>query len=169
MKNTLKNIWSVWDTTDKLVVILSILGIIFLCLTCSSCNAQPSNIPTIEYNDASGEEFDLDHDGAILLFPDGVIDFIYHTQDNEYVIEYDDPDAFDPDNMIYDSINNYYYIEIYCNRDLFFEYLSYYNNLGGYDNPEFFEASDEYFIEEDYLSDDTPYYKLVKYANKEDN
>ena len=150
---------------------LAFIVILGTALACKSCNAQesPKDIPTMEYYDASGEEFDLDHDGAILLFPDGVIDFIYHTQDNEYVIEYDDPDAFDPDNMIYDSINNYYYIEIYCDSDLFFEYLSYYNNLGGYDNPEFFEASDEYFIEEDYLSDDEPFYKLVKYANKEDN
>lgn len=148
---------------------LAFIVILGTALAFKSCNAQENvnNIPTMEYYDASGEEFD--HDGAILLFPDGVIDFIYHTQDNEYIIEYDDPDAFDPDNMIYDSINNYYYIEIYCDSDLFFEYLSYYNNLGGYDNPEFFEASDEYFIEEDYLSDDTPYYKLVKYANKEDN
>ena len=117
----------------------------------------------MEYNDASEEIFD--YDGAILFYPDGIIDFVYHTQDNEYVIEYDDPDAFDPDNMIYNQDSNYYYIEIYCDSTLFFEYLSYYNTITNKD-PEFFDASEEYFIEEDYLSDGTPYYKLVKYATK---
>jgi hypothetical protein len=135
-------------------------------LTVKSCNAQntPINIPTQEYNDASGKEFD--HDGAILFFADGVIDFIYHTQDNEYIIEYDDPDAFDPDNMIYKKDGDYYYIEIHCDSTLFFEYLNYYNSLGGHKNPKFSEASEIYFIEEDFLENDESYYKLVKYATE---
>lgn len=164
MKNTLKNIWSVWGTADKFIAILSILGILILCLTCSSCQAQPSNIPTMEYNDVSDEE--LDYDGAILFFADGIIDFVYHTQDNEYIIEYDDPDAFDPDNMIYKKDGDYYYIEIHCDSTLFFEYLNYYNSLGGHKNPKFNEASEIYFIEEDFLENDESYYKLVKYATE---
>lgn len=135
-------------------------------LTVKSCNAQttPTNLITMEYNDASGEEFD--DDGAILFFADGVIDFIYHTQDNEYVIEYDDPDAFDPDDMIYKKDGDYYYIEIYCDSNIFFDYLSWYNKHTNKD-PEFYEPSDEFFIEEDYIGDER-YYKLVKYAVKED-
>ena len=168
MKNIIKTIWSCWDKIDRFVAIFSIIAIIVvICFMCTSCNAQPSinNIPDIEYYDASGEE--LDYDGAILFFADGIIDFVYHTQDNEYVIEYNDPDAFDSDNMIYNQDGNYYYIEIYCDSALFFEYLSYYSTIINKDT-EFFDASEEYFIEEDYLSDGTPYYKLVKYATKED-
>ena len=168
MKNIVKTAWSCWDKTDRFVAIFSSIAIIvIMCFMCTSCNAQPSinNIPDMEYNDASGEE--LDYDGAILFFADGIIDFVYHTQDNEYVIEYDDPDAFDSDNMKYNKDDNYYYIEIYCDSALFFEYLSYYSTIINKDT-EFFDASEEYFIEEDYLSDGTPYYKLVKYATKED-
>lgn len=167
MKNIIKTVWSCWNKTDRFVAIFSIIAIIVLvCFMCTSCNAQPSinNIPTMEYYDASVEE--LDYDGAILFFADGVIDFVYHTQDNEYIIEYDDPDAFDPDNMVYKKDGDYYYIEIHCDSTLFFEYLNYYNSLGGHKNPKFFDASEEYFIEEDYLKDGTPYYKLVKYATK---
>ena len=165
MKNIIKTIWSVWDRTDRFVVIFSTIGIILLlCIFCTSCNAQTTtDIPVMEYYDASK---DLDYDGGIMLFPDGVIDFVYHTQDNEYVIEYDDPDSFDIDNMIYSQDGNYYYIEIYCDSTLFFEYLSYYNTLTN-KNPAFFEPSEEFFIEEDYLQDGTSYYKLVKYAVKE--
>lgn len=167
MKNILKTVWSCWDKIDRFVAIFSLIIIIaVMCFMCTSCNAQqPSNIPVMEYNDASEEIFD--YDGAILFFADGIIDFVYHTQDNEYVIEYDDPDAFDSDNMKYNKDYNYYYIEIYCDSVLFFEYLSYYSTITNKDI-EFFEASDEYFIEEDYLSDGTSYYKLVKYATKED-
>ena len=150
---------------------ISFIGIIVLgiVLSCKSCSAQDKfDIDSLQElnpyeNDLEGP---LDYDGAILFYPDGVIDFIYHTQDNEYVIEYDDPDAFDSDNMLYHNDGGYYYIEIYCDSTLFYEYLNYYNSLGGHKNPKFYEASEEYLIEEDYLKDGTPYYKLVKYATK---
>ena len=167
MKNIIKTVWSCWNKLDRFVAIFSTIGIILLlCIFCTSCNAQSTsnNIPTQELYDASGEEFD--DDGAILFFADGVIDFVYHTQDNEYVIEYDDPDAFDPDDMIYKKDGDYYYIEIYCDSNIFFDYLSWYNKHTNKD-PEFYEASDEFFIEEDYVGDER-YYKLVKYAVKED-
>ena len=161
---TLNYIWSCWTKLDKIIAVFSIIAILLIAFT--SCNAQntPINIPTQEYYDASGEEFD--HDGAILFFADGVIEFVYHTQDFEFVIEYDDPDAFDPDDMIYKQDGNYYYIEIHCDSAIFFDYLSWYNKHTNKD-PEFYEASDEYFIEEDYVGDER-YYKLVKYAVKED-
>lgn len=167
MKNIVKIVWSCWNKTDRFVAIFSTISIILLlCIFCTSCNAQPSinNIPDMEYNDASKEIFD--YDGAVLFYPNGVIDFIYHTQDNEYIIEYDDPDAFDPDNMIYKKDGDYYYIEIHCDSTLFFEYLNYYNSLGGHKNPKFSEASEIYFIEEDFLENDESYYKLVKYATE---
>jgi hypothetical protein len=119
----------------------------------------------MEYNDASGEAFD--DDGAILIVPANVIDFIFHTQDFEFVIEYDDPDAFDPDYMIYDKETDTYYIEIYCDSLVFFDYLDYYNTLNNTMN-EFWEASNRFFIEEDYIGD-TMYYRLVEYGTKEDN
>lgn len=166
MKNIVKTVWSCWDKIDRFVAIFSIIAtIVIMCFMCTSCNAQtPSSILDMEYNDVSDEE--LDYDGAILFFADGVIDFIYHTQDNEYIIEYDDPDAFDPDNMIYKKDGDYYYIEIHCDSTLFFEYLNYYNSLGGHKNPKFSEASEIYFIEEDFLENDESYYKLVKYATE---
>ena len=166
MKNIVKTVWSCWNKIDRFVAIFSTIGIILLlCIFCTSCNAQtPSNIPDMEYNDASGEDFD--YDGAILFFADGIIDFIYHTQDNEYIIEYDDQDAFDIDDMVYTKDGNYYYIEIHCDSAIFFDYLNWYNKHTNKD-PEFYESSDEFFIEEDYVSDER-YYKLVKYAVKED-
>jgi hypothetical protein len=147
---------------------LAFLIILGAVLTIKSCNAQTINTSNlIELNPYENDvEEPLDYDGGILFFADGVIDFVYHTQDNEYIIEYDDPDAFDPDNMLYHNDGGYYYIEIHCDSVLFFEYLNYYNSLGGRRNPEFFDASEEYFIEEDYLKDGTPYYKLVKYATE---
>lgn len=167
MKNIVKTVWSCWNKTDRFVAIFSTISIILLlCIFCTSCNAQPSinNIPDMEYNDVSKEIFD--YDGAVLFYPDGVIDFIYHTQDNEYIIEYDDPDAFDPDDMVYKLDGNYYYIEIHCDSAIFFDYLNWYNKHTNKDS-EFYEASDEFFIEEDYVGDERCY-KLVKYAVKED-
>jgi hypothetical protein len=148
---------------------LAFLIILGAVLTIKSCNAQTINTSNlIELNPYENDvEEPLDYDGGILFFADGVIDFVYHTQDNEYIIEYDDPDAFDIDDMIYTQDGHYYYIEIYCDSAIFFDYLHWYNNHTNKD-PEFYDASDEYFIEEDYLKDGTPYYKLVKYAIKED-
>ena len=40
-----------------------------------------------KYYDASNENFDAS-ENKISLYADGVVDFIYCTQDNEYVIEY---------------------------------------------------------------------------------
>ena len=155
MKNTLKNIWSVWGTADKFVAIFSILGILLICLTCSSCQAQPSNIPTMEYNDASTEVFDVP---GMLMFAEGVLDFVYNPQGDEYIIEYDDPDALDPDNMEYDGIDDYYYIQIFCDSADFFDYLHWYLSITD-ENDEFYLPSTKYYIEP-YKIDDDYYYRL---------
>ena len=68
-------------------------------LTFKTCQGQTtldtSNLIELNpyENDASGEIFD--YDGAILIVPSNVISFTYNTQDNEYIIQYDDPDCFD--------------------------------------------------------------------------
>lgn len=164
MKNTLKNIWSVWNTTDKLVAILSILSILILCLTCNSCQAQPSNVPTMEYNDASGEFFDYEDIPGTLFFAEGVINFIYNTQEDLYIIEYNDPDAFDSDDMDYDTLKDYYSIQIFCDSTDFFDYLHWYLSITD-DDEKFYLASTKYYIES-YKVGDNYYYRL-KHTNKQ--
>ena len=161
---TLKCIWSVWNKTDKIMAVISTIVLVTLIiLFCTSCSAQPNinNIPTLEYYDASGENFDT----GISIYPDGVIDFIYHTQDGEYVIEYDDEDAFDQDNMIYNNDFGYYYIEIYCDSADFYEYLNWYAQLNRYDDR--FKCSNVTFgiIEDSLIESDgsiTYYYHLQR-------
>ena len=155
---TLKYIWSVWNKTDKIMAVISTIVLITLIiLFCTSCSAQPNinNIPTLEYYDASGENFDT----GISIYPDGVIDFIYHTQDGEYVIEYSDEDAFDQESMI--NNGEYFYIEIFCDSAIFFDYLNYYNTLTNKDS-KFFESSEGFYIVEDYLEDGEMFYRLRK-------
>lgn len=150
------------------LIVLITLGII---LSCKSCQAQDkldtNNLQELNPYENNWEV--LDYDGAILMVPSNVLDFIYHTQDNEYIIEYNDPDAFDLDDMLYHNDGDYYYIEIHCDSALFFEYLNHYNSLGGHKNPKFSEASEIYFIEEDFLKNDESYYKLVKYGTDTEN
>lgn len=132
--------------------------LIFLILGCVSCNSQPdSNIPDLNpyEQDASFEDFDNE---GMLFTPCYIIDFVYHTQDNEYIIEYYDPDMFDMD---YED-SSYPYIEIYCDSAIFYEYLSYYGTLNR-SKDAFWLASDKYFIEERYLSTGDKYLELIKY------
>jgi hypothetical protein len=149
--------------------VYAILITLLLALSLSSCSHAQEKLPPLkELNpyeqDASGENFDWDYDGAILIVPSNVISFTYNTQDNEYIIQYDDPDCFDIDYMTYSKDDDYWYIEITCDSNLFFDYFAYYNSLGGYKDPKFNEASTVYFIEEDFLKNGDSYYKLVKYG-----
>ena len=163
MKNIVKTVWSCWNKIDRFVAIFSIIAIIFMmCFMCTSCNAQNStDIPTMEYYD-----FDRIPDGGILMYPDGVIDFIYCTQDEEYIIEYMDEDAFDPDNIpqtVSCTQNSEPVVQIYCSEELFFEYLNWYNSLTNKDSL-FFEPSDKFFIKLAHcgnLTDGYDYYKLI--------
>ena len=146
--------------------ILTIILALALVLSVTSCTAQTSNtdsIPVMEYYD-----FDNIPNGGILMYPDGVIDFIYCTQDEEYIIEYMDADAFDPDNLPIStscaSINaDEPVVQIYCSEELFFEYLNWYNSLTNKDSA-FFEPSDKYFIKLAHVGNPTEgydYYKLI--------
>ena len=165
MKTFIKTCWSVWDKTDKIVTIASIIGILLICCTICSCNAQPNHndIPVMEYYDASGEDFDNNY---IPIYADGVVDFIYCTQDEEYIIEYMDDDAFDPDNIpqtVSCTQNSEPVVQIYCSEELFFEYLNWYNSLTNKDSL-FFEPSDKFFIKLAHCGNPTDgydYYKLI--------
>lgn len=151
---------------------ISFIGIIVLgiVLSCKSCSAQDKiDIDSLQElnpyeNDLEGP---LDYDGAILMYPDGVIDFIYCTQDEEYIIEYMDEDAFDPDNLPISTscVSNADepVVQIYCSEELFFEYLNWYSSLTNKDSA-FFEPSDKYFIKLDHVGNPTDgydYYKLI--------
>lgn len=172
MKN-IKTVWSCWDKIDRFVAIFSTIGIILLmCIFCTSCNAQPSinNIPDMEYGDAETSNI---YDNYIPIYADGVIDFIYCTQDEEYIIEYHDDDYFDPDNLpqTVNCVNSdYNYVSIYCSAEYFFEYLEWYNALTtdtiiARENPAFYASNDIFYIKEVYIDEEDTgywYYKLVK-------
>ena len=152
-------------------VCITLLLVLFFC---SSCNAQPAEIPDMEYYDATDEQLDFDTPG-ILMYADGVIDFRYSPVTG-YVIEYDDPDAFDPDNMLYDETGQYYYILIHCDSSDFFEYFNWYASLKNYYNEEdntyvmddrFFNPSETFFIKEEY-TDNQLYYSLIKSTGHEE-
>ena len=170
MKNIVKTVWSCWDKIDRFVAIFSIIMLILI--FCTSCTAQPSinNIPTMEYGDAETSNI---YDNYIPIYADGVVDFIYCTQDEEYIIEYMDDDYFDIDNL--PQSNNCVsgdtnWVSIYCSEEYFFEYLEWYNALTNdttiaRDNPAFYASNDVFYIKEVYLDEEDTsywYYKLVK-------
>ena len=170
MKNIIKTVWSLWTKTDRIIAVVSTIAIItIMCFLCTSCNAQPSptNIPVMEYNDASGEDFDVT-DNYLPLYADGVVDFIYCAQDEEYIIEYNDDDIFDIDNLPQQPItcvsSDTQYVKIFCSEEYFFEYLNWYSQYNR-TNDEFFAANDTFYIKEVYLDEEGYgywYYKLVK-------
>lgn len=131
------------------------LGVTLVYTSCTQ--SETTNISTMEYYDAE--------DGLIPFYADGVINFIYHTQDNEYVIEYGDDDAIDQEAMLYNDRYGYHYAKIYCDSADFYEYLNWYNTLNRYD--ERFRCSNATFgIYEDsiveYDKSVTYYYHLQK-------
>jgi hypothetical protein len=169
MKNIIKTVWSCWDKIDRFVAIFSIIMLILI--FCTSCTAQPSinNIPDMEYGDAETSNI---YDNYIPIYADGVVDFIYCTQDNEYIIEYHDDDYFDLDNLpqTVNCVNGDSVVCIYCSAKYFFEYLEWYNALTydtitARDNPAFYASNDKFYIKEVYLDEEDTgywYYKLVK-------
>ena len=173
MKNivkTVKTAWSCWDKIDRFVAIFSIIMLILI--FCTSCTAQPSinNIPDMEYGDA--ETSDDIYDNYIPIYADGVVDFIYCTQDEEYIIEYMDDDYFDIDNLpqLVNCANGDSVVSIYCSEKDFFEYLEWYNALTydtiiARDNPAFYASNDKFYIKEVYLDEEGYgywFYKLVR-------
>jgi hypothetical protein len=176
MKNIIKTVWSCWDKIDRFVAIFSSIAIIvIMCFMCTSCNAQqPSNIPDMEYYNPNQDEDILDN--YIPIYADGVVDFIYCTQDYEFIIEYQDDDYFDMDNpqQMSNTVNcassDENLVCLYCSEEIFFEYLEWYNALTNdeviaRDNPEFYAPSDKFYIKEQWVGDVDNgywYYKLVK-------
>ena len=165
MKKAIKTIWSVWDKTDRIAAIGSIIvSIVMFCFICSGCAAQNSSIDSIKTMDY-GYDIDESIDDYIPIYADGVIDFIYCTQDGEYIIEYIDDDYFDRDNLpqninCVNSDSNY--VQIYCSEELFFKYLEWYSQLCN-KMDEFFAASDTFAIKEQYIIDsEIYYYKLIR-------
>ena len=163
MKNIIKTAWSLWTKQDKFVAVFSTIGIILLmCILCTSCNAQ-TNSRNIEYYDLdNNHEMILADNHGIMMFADGIIDFVYEINSNRFLIEYDDPDAFDIDYMMYDKEDDYYYIEIDCDSNTFFGCFKWYMSLSN-KSEEFYEASDKYFIVKDTFDNGEPYYKLMSY------
>lgn len=172
MKKAFNQLWSVWDKTDRFVAVISVIGIIlFLCITFTSCAAPDTN-NVIHHNpyDVSQDEMILDN--YIPLYPDGVIGFIYCTQDQEYIVEYMDYDVFDIDNIPHTTncANGDSVVCLYCSETVFFEFLEWYNNIGSDTNlarnsEEFYAASDKFYIKEVWCSDSNNsywYYKIEK-------
>ena len=148
MKN-IKTVWSCWDKIDRFVAIFSIVAILTL-LCCMSCNAQPNhnNIPVMEYNDASGENFNVIVN-EIPMYADGVMDFNYTPSDDLYSIQYNDSDTFDYDNLQDDGEEWYGdYIIIECNKELFFEYLEWYHTVSDDKSDAYYEINDNFYIKE---------------------
>ena len=146
----LKNYFSEWNTTDKIISIISIIGIVvILSLMCCSCHAQDlSNLTPIEYNDASGENFDVIIN-EIPMYADGIIDFNYTPIDNFYSIEYNDSDSFDYDNLQNNGEEWYGdYIIIECNKELFFEYLEWYHTVSDDKSDAYYDINDNFYIKE---------------------
>lgn len=102
---------------------------------------------------------------GVPIYADGVIDFIYHTQDNEYVIEYNDNQSnFTKDDMLYNEDYKYYYLEIYVDSSEFYDYLKFYNTVNRYDS-NFFKPNINFGIIKDSIGEEgdiTYYYRLVK-------
>ena len=149
MKNFIETCWSVWNKTDRIVAVSTILAIILLCCMTCSCTAQTTNnIPVMEYNDASGENFDIIVN-QIPMYTDGVIDFNYTPADKLYSIQYNDSDTFDYDNLQNDGEEWYGdYIVIECNKELFFEYLEWYHTVSDNKSDAYYDINDNFYIKE---------------------
>ena len=151
---TLKFIWSCWDKIDRYVAVSSIIAFILLmCFFCTSCSAQVSldNIPDMEYGDAELNDI---YDNYIPIYADGVVDFIYCTQDEEYIIEYHDDDYFDIDNLpqMVNCVNGDSVVCIYCSEEIFYEYMKWYSDINR-TREEFFSANEDYYIKEVWCGD----------------
>ena len=136
--------WSVWDRTDRIVAIIDIIALIVIAISFCSCttstDTKVDDIPQMyEYPQTQGQ---------ILFYPYGVIDFIYDRANNQYYLEYDDVDCFDPeeDNMCFNEDESYYYIKLYCDSATFFHCMAECDFLVYSDNPRYTEESDKFYI-----------------------
>lgn len=168
MKKIFNQLWSCWNKTDRIIAIFSIIALIIICCTIfSSCNAQTLS-PSVELEELNPyitDSIEIDNN-YIPIYADGVIDFIYCTQDEEYIIEYMDDDYFDLENLpqtincVANTDTNY--VCIYCSEEIFFDYLQWYNST---DKNSFYSPHPDYYIAETWCGDNKNsywYYKLIK-------
>lgn len=103
------------------------LILIIMALICLGCNSQPSvtNIPEMEYGDCESHIKDIEVN-YIMFELSGILEFAYNAIDDEYYLDYDDPDAFDLDNLAYLSgMEEWYadYLIVHVSKDNFFELI----------------------------------------------
>lgn len=100
----------------KHFILISIMA-----LMCLGCNDQPTvltDIPDMELRPYS----------SLIMFDlSNILEFAYNNEDREYYIDYNDPDAFDLDNLAYRSgMDEWYadYIIVQLTEKDFFELLA---------------------------------------------
>lgn len=99
----------------KRFILISIMTL--MCLSCNSQPSAPTSIPNMEYGDCEDTNY-------IIFEMYGILDFNYEVETGIYTISYDDPDAFDYDNLAYLTNEDDWYGEfiiIYLNEADFFE------------------------------------------------
>ena len=100
----------------KLILIL----IALICFSCDGNTTNLTNIPPIDYGDCEL----TDEVNYIMFELSDILEFNYNPMNNEYSFNYDDPDAFDLDDMAYKSgLNEWYndYITVKISKEDFFE------------------------------------------------
>lgn len=101
----------------KLILIL----IALICFSCEGSTTHLTNIPPIEYGDC---ELTTDEVNYIMFELSDIIKFNHNPITNEYSFNYDDPDAFDLEDMALKSgLNEWYndYITVKISKEDFFE------------------------------------------------
>lgn len=99
---------------------------IIMALVCISCNSQPNaiDIPEMEYGDCEPELEEV----PMGIYFENVIDFIYDSVDDMFIVEYADSDIIDTDNIqINGEWNTLDYFQIECSKENFFDILEEYS------------------------------------------
>ena len=136
------------------VAFMLILGIF---LGCKSCQAEKGlgNLPVIEYGDCEDGIIKCD---TIDMYLNMIEGFGYDSYIGKYVIEYDDPDAFDLDHLAeftdYDEWA-YDYLPIECTYNEFIEFIEYYNSIDKSSDEFQFGYNKTYAINEIHYDDGT--------------
>jgi len=153
-----------FDVAMSIGVILMIALGIALAIKLNNAQAAPLNIPTMDYGYELEEEYpemDTVIGTPIIMYPDGVQDFLY--QDGMWFIEYQDDDAFDMDRLAEDdeAYQYYHYVVIECTEEVFFDYLAWYAHLNDSVSDAEYESNHGYYIRE--IITDVPGGKNYRY------
>lgn len=101
----------------KLVLFLMVASIL-------GCSGQPSSISNMEYGDCE-PELEL---VPMNIYFENVIDFVYDSVDDMFIIEYADSDIIDTDSIqINGEWNTLDYFQIECSEEDFFNVLEEYS------------------------------------------